>query len=74
MSVSKWIGRELERLHAQNAASHDDDEQSRDLGAFLSSRGWDLNLEERPFNRDEIYEDRLRELELRRLQPISRKR
>jgi hypothetical protein len=59
-SVSRWIGERLQEL-TRAAAEADDDMAA--MQTFLAHPGWDLDLAHHPFNREEIYDERLRGLE-----------
>ncbi|MCC7266739.1 MAG: hypothetical protein IT546_05280 [Caulobacteraceae bacterium] len=67
-SVSSWLGKRLAAERgADEAAERERQEAIADMDRFLASPGWPLGIEK--FDREEIYEERLRGLERRRLQP-----
>jgi hypothetical protein len=73
MSVSKWVGHRLTAL--RNGSADADAGWAawlKELDDVLDGPGFDLELEKHPFNREEIYEERLRGLERGRVQPGSR--
>lgn len=59
MSVSRWIGEQLTRARELGADAS--------IEAFLAEPGWDLDLENQTFDRDAIYDERIRGLERRDL-------
>ncbi|HEX6860667.1 MAG TPA: hypothetical protein VF138_10770 [Caulobacteraceae bacterium] len=64
-SVSRWIGEQLARDRGQMLSDNINADALRATEAILSHPGWDIGFSR--FDRDEIYEDRLRGLERRRL-------
>ncbi|HEX6866963.1 MAG TPA: hypothetical protein VF122_07005 [Caulobacteraceae bacterium] len=65
-SVSRWIGEQLAHVRGQMISDEVNADAQRAVEAFLAHPGWDLGG--KGFDRDEIYEERLRGLERRHLQ------